>query len=287
MIEAFLDYSANGEARSLALVQRTVIGRSLSNEVVFPEDLLVSRTHAVIEQYAGDWVVRDLGAVNGTYVNGVRVVAERVLRSGDEIRVGENVLLFRSGAQTDRRTTLVVEHLEHVGVLFTDIVSSTEQSFAVGHEAANEHRRHHFTLLRRALLDAGGVEIKNLGDGLMAVFPTATDAVTCAVAMQHAIDSDNRTGAMRVGLRVGVSSGEATREAGDYHGAVVVEAARLCALASGGQILATDAVRLAVRHGVVPVGLRPLGEKALKGFPEPVVVHELVWRQDEGRPGDG
>lgn len=284
MIEAFLDYSANGEARSFALVHRTVIGRSSSNEVVFPEDLLVSRTHAVIEQYAGGWVVRDLGAVNGTYVNGVRVVAERVLRSGDEIRVGQNVLLFRSGGQADHRSTLVVEHVEHVGVLFTDIVSSTEQSFAAGQEAANENRRHHFAMLRRALLDAGGVEIKSLGDGLMAVFPTATDAVTCAVAMQHAIDSDNRRSGARVGLRVGVSAGEATRDASDYHGPVVVEAARLCALAAGGQILVADAVPLALRHGAEPVGFRPLGDMCLKGFPEPVPVHELVWRRGDGGP---
>ena len=287
MGEAFLEFSVNGEARSLALVDRTVIGRSPSNEVALPGDLLVSRTHAVIEQYGEEWVVRDLGATNGTFVNGVRVVAERVLHSGDEIKLGESLIIFQGGAPADARTTLVVDHLEHVVVMFTDVVSSTEQSIAAGSEVANRRRRRHFMMLRRSLFDAGGVEVKNLGDGLMAVFPTSTDALTCAVAMQTAIDSDNRTSGIAVGLRVGASCGEAVRDAGDYHGPAVVEASRLCALAVGGQILVSDALRVAARHSDAPVGFRPLGDMELKGFPEPIAVHEIVWRKGDARQSDG
>ena len=283
MEEAFLVFSVSGAARSLPLVRRTVIGRSPSNEVAFPEDLLVSRTHAVIEQYAGGWVVRDLGATNGTFVNGVRVVAERVLRSGDEIRLGDSVLLFQGGAPADKRTTLVVDHLEHVVVMFTDIVSSTKLAIAAGAEVANQRRRQHFMMLRHSLFDAGGVEIKNLGDGLMAVFPTSTDALTCAIAMQTAIDAENRASGTMVGLRVGASCGEAVRDAGDYHGPAVVEASRLCGLASGGQILVTDALRVAARHSDAPVAYRALGDMDLKGFPEPVAVHEIVWSQRDAR----
>jgi class 3 adenylate cyclase len=284
MMAAFLEVSVDGETRSVPLVHRTVIGRSQDSEVALPNDLLVSRTHAVIEQYAAGWVVRDLGAANGTFVNGVRVVAERVLHPGDEIRVGDSILIFQGGPPADRRSTLVVERREHVFILFTDIVGSTEQSMATESEVANQQRLHHFLVLRRAIFDSGGLEIKTLGDGIMAVFPTSTSVVSCAVAMQQAIDKDNRASRANIGLRVGASCGEATRDAVDYFGPVVVEASRLCALASGGQILVSDALRVAVRHGA-PVEFRSLGAKELKGFAEPVRVHEVAWVQHDQQRG--
>ena len=110
-------------------------------------------------------------------------------------------------------------------------------------EVVNERRRRHFLMLRQAVFDSGGNEVKTLGDGIMAVLPTSTSAVSCAVAMQEAIANENRISGTQVGLRVGASSGEATRDTVDYFGPVVVEASRLCALAGGGQILVSDALR--------------------------------------------
>jgi class 3 adenylate cyclase len=276
MVAAFLEVSVDGETRSVPLVGRTVIGRSSANEVALPNDLLVSRTHAVIEQYAAGWVVRDLGAANGTFVNGVRVVGERVLHSDDEIRMGDSIVVFRGGPPMDRRSTLQVEQREHVTILFTDIVGSTEQAMATTPEVANERRRRHFLMLRQAVFDSGGNEVKTLGDGIMAVFPTSTSAVSCAVAMQEAIANENRISGTQVGLRVGASSGEATRDTVDYFGPVVVEASRLCALAGGGQILVSDALRTGARH-LAPVIFRALGATELKGFAQPVEVYEVAW----------
>ena len=85
--------------------------------------------------------------------------------------------------------------------------------------------------------------MKNLGDGLMVVFPAASAALTCAVAMQQAVHRDNAGAERPLGLRVGVSAGEATKEADDYFGDPVIEAARLCARAEAGQILVADLVR--------------------------------------------
>jgi class 3 adenylate cyclase len=101
----------------------------------------------------------------------------------------------------------------------------------VGPERAEELRTEHFALLRGALGRTGGTEVKNLGDGLMVAFDSAVQSLACAVAMQQAVDARNRRAEERLGVRIGVSLGEATAEDGDYFGEPVVESARLCARA--------------------------------------------------------
>src|SRR5262245_2680822 len=118
---------------------------------------------------------------------------------------------------------------ETVTVVFTDLVGSTELANRLGHDAYEALRHQHFATLRTAVAKHGGTEVKATGDGLMLRFDSAASAITCAVAMQQATDGDAQ-------IRIGVSSGEATHEHGDYFGTPVVEAARLCASASGGQI---------------------------------------------------
>ena len=59
---------------------------------------------------------------------------------------------------------------ENVAVLFTDMVGSTALASSLAPEAADELRRGHFSILRQAVAEAGGTEVKNLGDGLMVVF---------------------------------------------------------------------------------------------------------------------
>ena len=117
---------------------------------------------------------------------------------------------------------------ENVAILFTDIVGSTELSQRLSPQSADEVRRSHFSVLRQAITETGGREVKNLGDGLMVVFSSASAALGCAVAMQQGVELVNREGAEPVGLRVGLSVGEASNEDGDYFGDSVVEAARLC-----------------------------------------------------------
>jgi class 3 adenylate cyclase/tetratricopeptide (TPR) repeat protein len=165
---------------------------------------------------------------------------------------------------------------EHVAVLFTDMVGSTALASAMAPESADELRRGHFSVLRQAIAEAGGTEVKNLGDGLMVVFGSTSAALSCAVGMQQGVERDNRSRPQRVGLRVGLSVGEVTREDGDYFGDPVVEAARLCALCEGGQTLAVDVVRALAgrrsRHMFTPVG-----SLALKGLPDPVPTVEVGW----------
>ena len=104
---------------------------------------------------------------------------------------------------------------ENVAVLFTDIVGSTQLAQRLAPEAADEVRRDHFSILRQAIAEAGGIEVKNLGDGLMVVFGSASAAMACAVAMQQGVERDNRDREHSVGLRVGLSGGEVSREDDD------------------------------------------------------------------------
>jgi class 3 adenylate cyclase/tetratricopeptide (TPR) repeat protein len=171
---------------------------------------------------------------------------------------------------------------ENVAILFTDIVGSTELSYGLSVEGADEVRRGHFAILRKAIAEYGGNEVKNLGDGLMVVFPAASAALACGVAMQQGVDQNSRRRQV-VGLRVGLSVGEVSREDDDFFGDAVVEAARLCARCESGQILAAELV-LVIAGRRVRYECRSLGPLPLKGLPEPLETVEVLW---EPVTGDG
>jgi class 3 adenylate cyclase len=89
-----------------------------------------------------------------------------------------------------------------VAILFTDLVHSTELLQSLGDEAAEELRRAHLSVLRSSISAASGREVKTLGDGVMVVFASAVQAVTCAVAIQRAAAEHNREPLGRAGTRV-------------------------------------------------------------------------------------
>jgi DNA-binding CsgD family transcriptional regulator len=74
---------------------RLTIGRGPSNDLALEADSKVSRLHAVMERYQSGWAIKDLGSRNGTFVNGERLITERVLRPGDEVSIGDTRLAYR------------------------------------------------------------------------------------------------------------------------------------------------------------------------------------------------
>ena len=175
---------------------------------------------------------------------------------------------------------------ETITVLFTDLVGSTEISYAISPEASDQLLQAHFSLLRRAIAGSGGAEVKGLGDGVMAVFRSTSAALSCAVAMQQAVHRDNVGASHQLGLRIGLSGGEATFESNDYYGDPVIEAARLCAHADAGQILATEAVRvMGGRRN--PFLFERVGALELKGLPEPVEVLDVRWEPLDETAAEG
>jgi class 3 adenylate cyclase len=162
-------------------------------------------------------------------------------------------------------------------VLFTDLVGSTELRSRLGEDAAEALRHRHDALVTGAIEGGRGHAVKNLGDGIMATFSGASDAVGAAVAIQQAIARHNRSNAeaRRLEVRIGISAGDVVFEDGDCFGTPVIEAARLCGAAAGGQILASEAVRWLGRSSEAK--FIPIGSLELKGLPEPVPAVEVGW----------
>ena len=162
-----------------------------------------------------------------------------------------------------------------INVIFTDLVGSTEMSSRLGPKATEDLRQVHFGLLRSAMEAHDGTEVKNLGDGLMVVFPSLTSGLDGCVATQQAIERHNSSGKEPLGVRVGFSTGDATEEDGDYFGEPVVEAARLCAKCEAGQIITTELVSMMARR--TEHSFESIGDLELKGVPEPVAAVTLQW----------
>ncbi|MGZ6912899.1 MAG: adenylate/guanylate cyclase domain-containing protein, partial [Acidimicrobiia bacterium] len=171
-------------------------------------------------------------------------------------------------------------------ILFTDLVGSTALRTALGDEAFDEQRRRHDRLLAGAIERYRGELVKHEGDGVMAMFGSAADAIGCAASMQRAVDRTLGGPEARFVMRVGVSAGDVSEEQGDYHGTPVVEAARLCAAAQGGEILVSDVVRvLAGTRGTHE--LTSVGALELKGLGEPLVVWQVAWSADADAGASG
>ena len=165
-----------------------------------------------------------------------------------------------------------------VTILFTDLVGSTDLLVALGELRFDQIRDEHDTLVGGSINAHGGEIVKHTGDGYMAAFVTASGALAAAIEIQRRMVARNAQSDVPLDVRIGLSSGDATLRGGDYHGIVPVEAARLCAAATGGQILCA-----AVVSPLVPTGddldLVQLGELDLKGLP-PVAAVAVRWGAD-------
>ena len=162
--------------------------------------------------------------------------------------------------------------VENVAVLVADVVDPT----GVPAQTADDIRRGHLAVLRQAIAETVGREVKSLGRSVMVVFPSTSAAISCAVAMQQGIEREGRGVRHAPGLRVGLSVGEVSIEHGEHFGDPVIEATELCAGCAEGQILATEMVRLMAgrrsRHACSPAGPRDV-----PGLPEPVQTVEVAW----------
>jgi pSer/pThr/pTyr-binding forkhead associated (FHA) protein len=87
----------NTGARFLLDDDEVTSGRHPESDI-FLDDVTVSRRHATFERTGGRFVVKDVGSLNGTYVNRERV-DESVLQTGDEVQVGKYRLVFYAAKQ--------------------------------------------------------------------------------------------------------------------------------------------------------------------------------------------
>lgn len=160
-------------------------------------------------------------------------------------------------------------------VMFTDIVDSTGMTARLGDARAVEMVRAHDSLVRRALGDEGGREVKHTGDGIMASFETAVAAVRCGCAIQRGLEAFNMASHEPLQVRIGIHAGEPVEDSNDLFGATVQMAARICEATGAGAVAVSESVYSAVREAFA---LEPLGARPLKGFAEPVPIYEVTWR---------
>jgi predicted ATPase/class 3 adenylate cyclase/DNA-binding CsgD family transcriptional regulator len=165
-----------------------------------------------------------------------------------------------------------------VTFLFSDIEGSTRLVKALRDrypEVLAEHRR----LVRAAVAAHGGREVDTAGDGFFVVFGGATRAVLCALEVQRALAAHEWPAGGRVRVRIGVHTGQAVLAGDGYTGVAVHRAARICAVARGGQVLVSQTTRDVVEDQEEEepgFTLVDVGEYRLKGLDRPVRLFRLA-----------
>ncbi len=162
-------------------------------------------------------------------------------------------------------------------VMFTDMVGSTDLTQAQGDKAAQHLVRRHNTIVRNALAQYQGKEIKHTGDGIMCSFSSAASGVEAAIAIQQAIAKSNAQNPQQeLHIRIGINAGEPIEEEEDLFGTTVQLAARVCAKCGTDAILCSNVVKeLASGRGL---NFESIGPQDLKGFKEQVVLYQVAWR---------
>ena len=161
--------------------------------------------------------------------------------------------------------------------LFTDIEGSTSLENTLGREQYGELRDRHRAILREVWKANGGREQGTEGDSFFVVFDEPSAAIEAAVAAQRALLAEPWPVGAQVRVRMGINSGPAESTAEGLVGVSINRAARIAALAHGGQILISGLTRdLQEDHPAVGVELRALGEHRLKDLSAPVRIVQVL-----------
>jgi class 3 adenylate cyclase/alpha-beta hydrolase superfamily lysophospholipase len=173
-------------------------------------------------------------------------------------------------------------------ILFADIADSTGLTERMGDSAFREKARELDGALRAAIRERGGtpIEGKLLGDGVLAVFTSAREAIEAAVRCR---DEGNREG---LPLHLGIHAGDVIRERDadgrdNVYGGAVNIASRIAGLSAAGEVLVSETVRSLARTSA-GVGFEDRGEQALKGVGERVRVWAVAAaaNQQTGKPAN-
>ena len=157
--------------------------------------------------------------------------------------------------------------------MFTDIVGSTNLVEVMGDEAWETLLRWHDQTLRGLFVAHQGEEVVATGDGFFVGFDSPDAAVTCAVAIQRTLAEHRVKHGFAPQVRIGLHASDATQVGTNFRGKGVHEAARIAALAGGGEILASTDTVAGTRFSFG--GAR---HETLKGITEPVEVVTVEWR---------
>ncbi len=153
-------------------------------------------------------------------------------------------------------------------ILSSDWVGSTATRAELGEDTADALQEAHDAVLRRIVEAADGRVVKHSGDGVLAIFHSATSAIGAALRM-HADFAAMADLPAPIRLRVGLAAGDIKHQSGDVFGLPVIEAVRLQSIARTGETLCSDLVRV-LTYGRGSFEFEAAGSHALKGLPKPI-----------------
>jgi class 3 adenylate cyclase len=276
LLQVFTEYQREGatseDAYAMLEADLKIDVKELLPQVQAPTIIVHARSDKIIPIDAGRELAAGIPNARFESVEGSHVIG---LETSQPIRLA----FLRQGIEA-AAPAVGAAPSGMVTVMFTDMEGSTRLTQRLGDAAAQELLRTHNDLVREALKSQGGSEIKHTGDGIMASFSTASKALDCAIAVQRAFASRNEEmPAEAIRVRVGLNAGEPVVEEHDLFGTAVQMAARVCAHAEPGQIVAANVVReLAAGKGFL---FSDIGDVTLRGFEDPVRLYEVRWREDD------
>jgi class 3 adenylate cyclase len=219
------------------------------------------------------------------------LLARTFLNSGDEDAA---VLEARSAAAAFERLGAMVDFqaaLELAGetpsrdslgrdrarktFMFTDIVKSTKLVEAIGDDAWHDLVRWHDDALRGLFASHAGEEVDHAGDGFFVAFDSVTTAIECAAAIQRMLREHRRAQGFAPQVRIGLHEADSTRRGAEYKGKGVHEAARIAAIAEGGEILVS---KIALEGQNFRFSVSEPRAVTLKDISYPVEVVSVDWR---------
>ena len=160
------------------------------------------------------------------------------------------------------------------GFLFADLRDYTRYVESHGDRAAADLLEAYRSLVRAAVADYGGAEIKTEGDSFYVVFPSASSAVQCGLAIIRSAAEGRQAGGAPIQVGIGVHAGETVETPEGYVGSAVNVAARVCSQARPGELLVTDTVR-ALTRTFLSVRFVNRTTRRLKGIAEPMVLYRV------------
>src|SRR5579871_6780000 len=164
-----------------------------------------------------------------------------------------------------------------VTILFSDIEGFTALNDRLGDRMAQEVLRDHNELVRAELAKQDGFEVKNQGDGFMVAFSSASRALRAAIGIQGEFQSYNAHHPdTTVRVRIGMHTGEATRDHDDFLGSTVNLAARITEQARGGEIYVSSVLK-ELCDGTGEFRFGDAQEVELKGISQPRRIHRVLW----------
>ena len=171
-----------------------------------------------------------------------------------------------------------------LSIAFADISGSTRLYETLGDTVARELISECLGVMTEHVDKHGGTVIKTIGDEIMCTFPGADQAVEAAMGMQEGVTEDlperNANTPASLTIRVGLHHGSAILEGGDVFGDAVNIAARMAAVAKGGQIITTQETA----EGLAPVlrsSTRHLDRISVKGKAEDIDIFEVLWHSED------